>query len=330
MTAYACFRWRNYNSAALDLTFKGTANSPIEIDLKQYLIQGANPPNMDVLNEKQFQGAFLLNFLAITPPANGRLQPGSTGTGWRYYPNKDFVGIDSFTYVFSNGTQNSNVATVTLTVKPGLSGSILVFKAVDKPYWQVLGSHKIPTAAEIAAATPPTPPTIPPPPLVFGTNGTYAMITYTWIRKYPIKTFENGEPYIYEQYTNISSSTLQFDPNTQQPTVKDLNPSTDWYKSVWPDPSLSGYLPNSLQPYIQPAGPFPFILRIDFYDSPQFENILDPDTHAVIGVVFTHYATHDNVEIDVVSDKGIDWYKNGQVVLLTNSSPYYPFAPAYP
>ena len=53
----------------------------------------------------------LLNFNVIDPPQNGDYQNGI------YTPNPNWFGIDSFTYVANDGTEDSNEATVTITVQ---------------------------------------------------------------------------------------------------------------------------------------------------------------------------------------------------------------------
>jgi hypothetical protein len=44
--------------------------------------------------------------------------------GFTYTPNKNFSGRDHFTYQVTNGTLTSNVATVTITVKPAAVSQI--------------------------------------------------------------------------------------------------------------------------------------------------------------------------------------------------------------
>ena len=51
----------------------------------------------------------------VTGPANGSLTFNSDGS-FSYIPNPNWNGTDSFTYTANDGTQNSNVATVTITV----------------------------------------------------------------------------------------------------------------------------------------------------------------------------------------------------------------------
>ena len=53
-----------------------------------------------------------------TSPANGTLTLNANG-GFTYTPNANFNGTDSFTYTASDGTADSNIATVTITVARG-------------------------------------------------------------------------------------------------------------------------------------------------------------------------------------------------------------------
>ncbi len=53
----------------------------------------------------------------VSGPANGVLALSVDGT-FTYTPNADFYGTDTFTYRANDGTVNSNVATVTITVTP--------------------------------------------------------------------------------------------------------------------------------------------------------------------------------------------------------------------
>ncbi|MBD1938670.1 cadherin-like domain-containing protein [Microcoleus sp. FACHB-68] len=53
----------------------------------------------------------------VTNPNNGTVVFNANGT-FTYTPNANFAGTDSFTYQASDGTANSNIATITLTVNP--------------------------------------------------------------------------------------------------------------------------------------------------------------------------------------------------------------------
>lgn len=51
----------------------------------------------------------------VTAPAHGTVTQNADGT-WTYTPTGYFYGTDTFTYMVSDGVDNSNVATVTLNV----------------------------------------------------------------------------------------------------------------------------------------------------------------------------------------------------------------------
>src|SRR5207244_825461 len=56
-----------------------------------------------------------LTALLVTGPTNGALTFSATG-GFTYTPTANFNGTDTFTYRASDGTADSNLATVTITV----------------------------------------------------------------------------------------------------------------------------------------------------------------------------------------------------------------------
>ena len=58
-----------------------------------------------------------LTAILVSNPANGTLTLNADGS-FVYYPNAKFGGTDTFTYVTNDGLQNSNIATVTITVNP--------------------------------------------------------------------------------------------------------------------------------------------------------------------------------------------------------------------
>ena len=53
----------------------------------------------------------------VTGPSNGSLNFSADGS-FEYTPDADFNGVDSFTYLANDGTTDSNIATVTITVNP--------------------------------------------------------------------------------------------------------------------------------------------------------------------------------------------------------------------
>jgi VCBS repeat-containing protein/parallel beta-helix repeat protein len=62
-------------------------------------------------------GATALTAILVSPTSNGTLSLAADGS-FIYSPNNNFSGTDSFSYRVSDGSSNSNIATVTITVNP--------------------------------------------------------------------------------------------------------------------------------------------------------------------------------------------------------------------
>ena len=103
-----------------------------------------------------------LSIISMSGPENGTLVMSSDGS-FIYTPNKDFVGVDSFTYVVHDGYGNSSPVTVTLTVNP-----------VVLPLPETPSSPIVPITPP---STAPAPTTALPPPVVQGTIPSIAPTT---------------------------------------------------------------------------------------------------------------------------------------------------------
>ncbi|QUC64409.1 cadherin-like domain-containing protein [Nitrosopumilus sp. K4] len=76
------------------------------------------PQTIPVLfNDSDIDGDSL-SITSVAQPFSGATVILSGSTQIKYTPNNDFDGIDSFTYVVSDGQGGSDTATVTVTVKP--------------------------------------------------------------------------------------------------------------------------------------------------------------------------------------------------------------------
>ena len=58
----------------------------------------------------------VLTYTVLNQPANGTLS--GTGADLTYTPNGDYAGLDSFTFQANDGTVDSNIATISITVDP--------------------------------------------------------------------------------------------------------------------------------------------------------------------------------------------------------------------
>ncbi|MEM9657745.1 MAG: ELWxxDGT repeat protein, partial [Planctomycetota bacterium] len=70
-----------------------------------------------VLNNDGDEASDVVSAELVTGPAHGDLVLENDGS-FTYTPNPDFYGVDSFTYVGSDGAENTNVAKVTINVSP--------------------------------------------------------------------------------------------------------------------------------------------------------------------------------------------------------------------
>lgn len=112
--------WRHFTPVAPKLEFELEHLAPFYIDLRRYLIQGANPYDESVLAaNKGFQGGYRCTFYITLPPRFGNAVPDDWGLGIWYYP----VGMksgdtDSFSYKLSASTgQESAPECIYLTLK---------------------------------------------------------------------------------------------------------------------------------------------------------------------------------------------------------------------
>jgi hypothetical protein len=77
-----------------------------------------------------------LTFHIVTGPSNGMVT-GGTGAARTYTPNANFFGTDSFTFKVNDGSVDSNVATVSITVN----------EVNDPPSFDVIGNQAVPQNA---------------------------------------------------------------------------------------------------------------------------------------------------------------------------------------
>jgi hypothetical protein len=74
----------------------------------------------------------------VTGPVNGTLTIDPDG-GFTYTPLFNFVGVDSFTYVANDGTVDSNVATVTITVEDVVTVNSATYRT-RQGRWNIQGT----------------------------------------------------------------------------------------------------------------------------------------------------------------------------------------------
>jgi VCBS repeat-containing protein len=108
------------SSATISMQCVSLANEPPVAEDDAFItdedsILTVDPPGV-LLNDSDGDGDTLQAML-ISPTSSGELSLHTDGS-FTYQPDPDFHGQDSFTYEAFDGVENSNTATVTITVNP--------------------------------------------------------------------------------------------------------------------------------------------------------------------------------------------------------------------
>jgi len=124
------------NFTPFKLANSGCVNTPPVANNDAYATSQATPlivsaPGV-LANDTDAEGDPLTAVLG-TGPANGTLTLNSNGS-FTYTPNAAFTGTDTFTYRANDGTANSNVATVTITVVAAGSADLSLTKTGPSTY----------------------------------------------------------------------------------------------------------------------------------------------------------------------------------------------------
>ncbi len=107
----------NSNVATVTITVNAVNDAPVAAN-DSYSVNEDTPLNVAaagvLANDSDVEGS-PLSAVLVSGPANGSLTFNANGS-FSYAPNANFNGSDSFTYRANDGTSNSNLATVTITV----------------------------------------------------------------------------------------------------------------------------------------------------------------------------------------------------------------------
>ncbi len=122
----------NFDTATVNVTVSNVNDAPVANDdsysMNQDTTLTVTAPGV-LGNDTDADPGDTLNSTVVTFPTNGMLAPNADGS-FMYTPNPGFTGVDTFTYKADDGTAESNVATVTITVAdtqgPNLTSSVAV------------------------------------------------------------------------------------------------------------------------------------------------------------------------------------------------------------
>lgn len=291
--------WWNFTPQAPDLEVTCLQGEYIDIDMRKYLRQGANPPSERIrmefdanylekpadflqLRSVEQQRGFIHNLKVIKPPEKGTLLSHIDGYGlYRYTPNAEFFGEDSFDYCLATNWQSSEKRTVKITVEKKIVLRIAV-------YCHTLNNHLFRYSIDHSLTSP------------------YVFVN--WYRLTPFRSKDGDVPIIIQNLVLAVGYTYQYDVNLGKVTFTDTCIFSPWYLSpAWPNPQINrrGYIEGTQDIYVQPDGPFPMIASIWTADAPiiQVNNV-------------TGWTNLKQYSVDVRSN-GDDWWKNGMVAWVS-------------
>ena len=100
------------NTSSSICCFDLVANAPQANDISSTVNEDSS---VTIQLDGSSPGGESVTYSIVSNPSNGSLS-GISGSNVTYTPNQDYNGSDSFTYKVNNGSQDSNTATVTLTI----------------------------------------------------------------------------------------------------------------------------------------------------------------------------------------------------------------------
>ncbi len=112
--------WANSNTATVTITINPTEDTPVAVN-DSYSANHDTTLNIaapGVLSNDTDADEDPLTVIKLSDPSHGSVTLNSNGS-FVYDPDTDYYGTDSFTYRANDGTQNSNTATVTITIDGG-------------------------------------------------------------------------------------------------------------------------------------------------------------------------------------------------------------------
>ncbi|QYW04823.1 hypothetical protein MPK74_gp155 [Erwinia phage pEa_SNUABM_7] len=132
--------WRNYKPIAPNRTIRVKNSGKTEITIDQ-ILQGArdeltgHSPTEGVLDKVPAQRGWRLAAIKVSDPLLGTVELNSFSDAFIYDPRSGYVGGDCFSYILTNGTQQSDAGSITLDVYQWYAFKILLYRLnTEKTY----------------------------------------------------------------------------------------------------------------------------------------------------------------------------------------------------
>lgn len=184
--------------ASVLLAAPASAAAPVANDQQGALITGET---LDVFLDAFDDDGDDLSFTIVASPDHGVLDDCTFGS-CTYTPDAGYVGEDSFTWKASDGVEDSNVATFTITVAPSTSGNAItssgpLTKVQISPYLNCAVNHTADTEGEFYNDT---------------ACGTFAVVDDVMYSPASIPAGTPGTPYTPVSQTGVTGAGTQASP----------------------------------------------------------------------------------------------------------------------
>lgn len=138
--------WRNYKPIAPNLTVRVRNSEPTVMPLEM-ILQGArneltgHSPTDGILDKVPAQRGWRLSAIQVNDPLMGSVSLNKFGDAFTYTPRSGYIGGDCFSYILTNGTQQSDAGTITLDVYQWYTYKVLIYRLNEqKTYHRFIAS----------------------------------------------------------------------------------------------------------------------------------------------------------------------------------------------
>lgn len=285
--------WRHFTPEAPTINVQTYKNVDTLIDLRDIFVQGARDyytgiHDANVIQAIGAQRGWLVDWFVAAQPKHGFIVDSDKTTGFTYRSNYDFVGDDCCTYFTHVGAQRSIAGRINIEVEDYYSVGIRIYKT----------SESSNSRSFVYQAVPYLP------------NG-MAPVFPSWVaivRWYHLKPRRFNDPLNGNRPTIIVEPELFhstiFDSVNYQ--VVDNGQLTSVIEYTWPDNYYSGYIYGTDEVYVQPEGPWPVIVEVDFHNDPV--NVQGQFT----GVWENNFYTSTDIRLQY----GDRWWESGLIQTL--------------
>jgi len=231
----------NSNVATVTITINAVNDAPVVVN-DSYTTNKDTPLTITapgvLTNDNDGENSPLTAIL-VNGPANGTLSLNANG-GFTYTPNLNFSGTDSFTYQANDGSLNSAVAAVTITVNPATGNPVNKAPILTGATVEIMQGTMLNGSSVLVSATDPEsdPLQVTTTPVTGPTNGTLVLNTDGTYVYTPNKGFFGTDQFTYQICDNQSACsqatiTIQVKRLNNPIVYEGISPNGDNRNDTW-------------------------------------------------------------------------------------------------